>query len=185
MLSVADSLVSECGPDFDEYVRRALDEPFPYSSMHPVSRSVDNLWKGRRLRIYSSPNEFRTGKVISWSEWNDGPLGRVVYWGMNIEMDSFDPGDDVKVEGLKAAKQCNGERGAIIRFLEEEGRFKVKLTNKNHTISIKPQNIKTATSYALNRMNIEGGGTLTLDGDPSEGRLISLEWLAGASFARH
>ena len=181
VMSVGDSLHSECGTDFDEYVRRALEEPFPYDSMMPASRSIDNLWKNRRLRLYSDKNKFREGKVVSWSQYNMGPFARTTLWNIDIEMDSFGAGDTVSVDGLKVAKEHNGKEGTIVKFLESEGRYRVELCDDEQTpIAIKPENLKTAaTTYYVNRMNIDGGGTLKLIGE-RPGRLISLEWLEPA-----
>ena len=181
VMSVGDSLTSECGTDFDEYVRRALEEPFPYHSMMPVSRSIENLWKNRRLRLYSDSNKFREGKVVSWCQYNMGPFASNTLWNVDIEMDSFGSGDTVIVDGLKVAKKHNGKEGRIVKFLESEGRYKVELSDDEQTtIAIKPENLKTAaTTYQVNRMNIDGGGTLARFGKRSE-RLISLEWLEPA-----
>jgi hypothetical protein len=127
--------------------------------------------------MYDSPTGVREGKVVSWHQWNTGPFCPITFWGLSIEMDSFGPGDTVQIQGLKAAKQHNGEKGTIIEFVESEGRFKVKLNDrkKNSFVAIKPENLETTvTSYTVNRMNVEGGGTLKREGSD---HLISLEWI--------
>jgi len=179
VMSIADSLKSECGQDFDEYVLRALEEPFPYSGMMPASRDVDNLWEGRRLRLYSGKNKYREGKVISWMQNNTGPFCRITFWHVNIEMDAVNVGDTVVVVGLESEPQHDGKKGRIFKFLQDEGLYKVKLDNET-IIAIKPQNIKpAATTYRVNRMNIDGGGTL-FPSNGSRRRLLSLEWLEPA-----
>lgn len=185
-MSVADSLKSECGVDFDEYVRRALEEPFPYNSMMPASRTIENLWSGRRFRLYNGPDVFREGKVVSWQQWNTGPLCRVTFWCVNVEMDSFGVGDSVLIGGLQSANQYNGKEGTIEKLLGEkhEGRYRIKLVDDDDNktfIAVKPKNLNAApTTYKVNRMNIEGGGTLKVYSE-NPNRLISLEWLEPAS----
>lgn len=148
--------------------------------MSPAHRDIDDLWKGRRFKLYSSKDEFREGKVVSWTQWNTGPFCLTTFWKIHVEMESFGLGDTVIVEGLQSAKQLNGKEGRIIKFLQDRDRYKVKLLHDSSFAAVKPENIKaTTTEYSVNRMNIEGGGTLTITGERKK-LLISLEWLEPA-----
>jgi hypothetical protein len=215
LMRAADSLKSECGKDWDEYVRRALSEPFPYSITSPASRIIDNLWNGRRLRIYSGENQSRQGKVVSWTQWNTGPMCRCTFWNLQVEMDSLGIGDSVVVNGLRGKeKQYNGKKGRIVEHVETKNQYKIKMDEDNEesddeeesdsddedgkneannsdddnkkedvVLVVNANKVQTSqTTYCVNRMNIDGGGTLTPHGESSSSdRLISLEWLEPAS----
>ena len=177
---VADSLTSKCGRDFDEYVRRVLDTRFPYNPRTSTSRSVTNLWSGRSLRLFIA-NEWREGKIVSWTQSTTGPSSRTTEWDvcMQVGMDTFKRGDNVLVDSLHFATHYNGKEGKVMEYLEDEGRYKVRKTTENKFLSVKPKNLKALLSWKVNRMNIEGGGTLLPLGERNLS-LISLEWLEPA-----
>lgn len=53
-------------------MRYALKEPFPCSPYSPATRHLDNLWTGRRFRLYGGPGEFREGEgrfVFAVEHW--------------------------------------------------------------------------------------------------------------------
>jgi hypothetical protein len=179
--SMADSLKrSECGVDFDMYMHhRALEgEPFPYSSFGPASRTIENLWSGRRLCIYDSPTEVRARE--RWFLGINGTRVRFVpsrFGSFPFKWIRLVLKIPCKFKDSRQRSKHNGKKGTIIEFIESEGRFKVKLNDrkKNSFVAIKPENLETTvTSYTVNRMNIEVGGTLKREGSD---HLISLEWI--------
>jgi hypothetical protein len=180
------------GQTFGEYVKRALTEPFPYSSTHPASRKIDALWKERRLQILWKKNgAWRNGRVVSWIESNTDPSSRCTVWSLTVELDDlpeskdFADADRVQVQGLAQAVYYNGRSGRIVAPLNGEGRFPVLLEplgDEVHgetpvTIGVKPGNLVMAKEWLVhvNRMNIEGGGTVH-----NKDCLISMEWLEPA-----
>ena len=180
--SVGESLGSDCGVDFDEYTRRALSEPFPYNSMSPASRDINDLWAGRTLKLYLN-NQWREGKVLSWCQWNMGPFSGETHWSLKVELDTLEPRDVVEVHGLQGATQYNGKTGTIIQYIPEQERYKVKITGggTNAVIAVKPVNLKLPVlDMKVCRMNIDGGGTLQ-QMDIKDPPLLSLEWLQPAS----
>ena len=177
--SIGDSIPSECGLDFDEYVRRALSEPFPYSLSVPVSRTINDLWPNRRLKFFQN-GHWREGHVLTWEQWNTGPFSSTTYWRIELQPEAIGVGDVVTIEDLEKATQHNGKKGKILSYLEESGRYKVKLVDENSLLAIKLRNLKNPVlKRIVNRMNIDGGGTLLPE--RKGGELMSLQWLDPAS----
>ena len=86
-VDIADGLLCLCGHEFGEYVRRALAEPFPYSSSDPAAREVTQLWPGRRLRLLrgDAAGEWETDwRVAKWRQWNSGPMDSGTKWSVVI-----------------------------------------------------------------------------------------------------
>jgi hypothetical protein len=178
LTSIADSLNSKCGTDFDEYVRRVLSEPFPYSPTDAASRQVTDLWSGRRLRIFSGTN-WREGKVRDWTQSNSGPFSPITMWSLEVAFDDFVVGDTVTIDGLKFATKQNGKRGKkrlnvankhngkkgrIVKYVEQQGRYKIEMIDDKYVLEVSPENMNDAVlTFHVNRMNIEGGGTLVPD----------------------
>jgi hypothetical protein len=177
--SVANSLSSECCTDFDEYVRRALSEPFPYSPTNPAYRKVTDLWSGRRLRIFSG-TKWREGKVRKWTQSISGPFSHITMWSLQVAFNAFVVGDVVTIDGLKVANKNNGEKGIILKYMEQEGRYKIQMIDEESVLGVRLENMNDPVlTFRVNRMNIKGGGTLV---PYSESRsLVSLEWLKPAS----
>lgn len=167
---------SNCGDEFDQYVSRALQEPFPYSPMRPASRTVDELWKNRRFRLYSSPDKIRTGKVVGWTQWNAGPFSGRTNWDIKVEMDQIDKGDKVVVEELPKAHK--GKRGVVVKRLAG-GRVKIVLEQEHlQFITVQEKHLKSLpTTWLVNRMNINGGGTIKSHDETLDDQLLSLEWI--------
>lgn len=163
---------SDCGQDFDDYTRRVVHEPFE----NGASRSTESLWKNRKFRLYQNSTDFRVGKVISWTQARHTFLP-LSFWKVTLEMDTMGSGDSVVIQGLP--KKHDGKKGIIIKTLPN-GKFKVKLDDNDLTfVTVKREHLKTGTTtFTVNRMNIDGGGTLK---DPETGFLVSLEWLDPAS----
>lgn len=165
---------SHVGTDFDEYTQRVLAESFPYSPVSPASRLVENLWSGRRFRLYQDKNSFRQGRVVSWKQWNCGPFSRTLFWNLNVKMDSIDVGDTIVVDGTRLH---NGKEATILEFYAKANRYKIQFLDNGGITTVKSENIKpSSTTYCVNRMNIDGGGTLTRKNDSSD-TLLSLEWM--------
>lgn len=183
---------SGCCADFDDYVKRVLDEPFPYNPMSPASRETTDLWSHRRLKIFQN-DKWREGCVISWEQYNSGPFARETNWNLTIGMDTPKKGDCAQIDGLENAKHFNGKACQILAILQDQGRFKVEVftdgddpqggrsSRKKKILAIKPSNLQEPVlKVKVNRMNIEGGGTVyetSLCNSP----LLSLEWLEPAS----
>ena len=77
---LAECLPSEVGGHdggamFDEYMRRACDQPFPFSPSDPASRTTD-VWAGRRLRVLPVVDgvwlEGRLAPQAALKQWNTG-----------------------------------------------------------------------------------------------------------------
>ena len=54
-VSIPDSIPSWCRYQFNEYVKRALSEPFPFDPKKPARREVADSWKDRKLRLVTIP----------------------------------------------------------------------------------------------------------------------------------
>lgn len=168
---------SECGPEFDSYVRRNLDENFPFNPTGPSSRTVTDLWKNRRFRLYKSETETRQGKVASWEQFNIDPFSLQTSWKITLEMDmmtgenkKYDSGDAVIIQNLP--KVHHGKSAIVVKPLKD-GRYKVKLEDEDlKFVTVKAENLQEKCTFIVKRMNVNGGGTLD-DGE----RLLSLEWI--------
>merc|ERR1712232_1119402 len=53
----------------------------------------------------------------------------------------FSIGDSVVVKGLSGAKELNGLRGVIKRWIPAQSRFEIKFEAKDETKAIKPENL--------------------------------------------
>ena len=78
--SLAGSLPSEVGGHdggamFDQYMRRACDQAFPFSPERPASRTTD-VWAGRRMRVLPTVDgvwiEGRIAPQAGLKQWNTG-----------------------------------------------------------------------------------------------------------------
>merc|ERR1711964_412772 len=59
-----------------------------------------------------------------------------------FELIKFRKGDTVEVCGLQNAKQHNGKRGTLTKWLSEAGRWQVQLLEGGNMIAAKPKNLK-------------------------------------------
>jgi hypothetical protein len=188
-------LKSNCGSqaDFDDYVRRVIAAPDPYFPLFPSSRNVDTLWPGRRCRLYDTADQYHDATVRSWRQYKLDPAAPVTSWELRLLLETeegsshsslFETGDTILMHGLKAAPHLNGREATIMEFLGADvGRYKVlfvepdaaRRRNQPTFVAVQPQNLKKVTTYRVNRMNVQGGGTLI--GSQHPDRLISLEWL--------
>jgi hypothetical protein len=159
---------SVCGEQFDEYVFRELDL-FPWSLVGGASREVKDLWDGRRLKIHYN-GSWREGRVCGWKQFNPESSTFETKWKLELELDTFKEGDVVNMSISGTA--CNDEKGACV--------IKVPLEGETKDIVIKPANVVLPRmNLEVNRINVEGGGTLKVEGGDTS--LISLEWLEPAS----
>ena len=167
---------SNCGDEFDNYVNRVLDEPFPFGPLDETSRTLDDLWKNRRFRLYQSPNQTREGKVIGWKQSSSGPFCGTTRWEVSVEMDQFDAGDTVVIQDLPKAHK--GKRGEVLKRIAG-GKLKIKLEEDElQFVTVLEKHLKSApTNWRINRMNVHGGGTLKRCGIFENEELVSLEWL--------
>ena len=197
-VSVADATPSECGAEFDEYVKRALSEPFPYDERCPAFRDVHDLWNGRKLRLqikYPGGSAWHVGQVKSWRQWNSGPFCPITFWSLEIKLDEssddetsstlqFSPGTLVEIEGLETTTQHNGKQATVKKYLEDTGRYHVCYGQKpNKTdIGINPANLKkvTVVSRTVSKVDIHNGGILESNGTDTF-KEIQFEWLSPAT----
>ena len=164
---------SVCGEEFDEYVFRAVDGPFPFSPVGASSRELPGLWKGRYFQIYYH-NKWRGGKVHSWKQYNANPHTMLTKWSVLVDLDTLEPGDPVEVN----------VSGMICKDLKEEGNSTIQIRCNNGvdiTVKAADGNIVPRMKLYVNRLNVQGGGTLKLHDSDEEEPLISLEWLTPAS----
>lgn len=182
------------GKSFGDYVCRAVEGDFPYSPTSPSGREITSLFPGRRCRILWDKNSgaWREGCVESFTEYNSGPFAQLTQWDVTLKMDdvasndgAFVTGDHVEIHGLTSEKKYNGREGVVLSRMDEKGRYSVKLDderneNKTAIVNVKPSNCRylTEISCGINRMNIDGGGTIWC---PKTGQLVSLEWLEPAT----
>lgn len=165
---------SYCGEEFDEYVYRGIRSPFPFSPVGAAERTLD-FWKDRRFKIHYH-GMWREGKVLSWKQYNANPSTMVTSWMMEVEMDTIEPGDEVNIVVSGIVSKDAKEEGAVA--ITSEGEHAV------NNVVIKPEStVKLCSRMKLhvNRLNVEGGGTVQAEKDDDDDPLISLEWLEPAS----
>ena len=108
------SSASKCGADFDAFVGRHL-EPSPFDLMSPARRDANNLWQGRKLRVFTRTNEeWRHGCVRGFSHLKKGP-GYTPTFNRNtcMGLESIVMQDVIEMQGLQTAGQCNGKMGIV------------------------------------------------------------------------
>ena len=142
---------SECGDEFDEYVRRIV------GPMGVKERSISNLWAGRRFKLHFD-GEWRDGKVIEWCQWKVNPGLHLTEWRVTFEFDTLKQHDTEESKAVASADQNHIESGKA---------------SEVKTMKDSPPILR------VNRMNIKGGGTLRHETNDSE--LFSLEWIDSAS----
>eukprot|EP01043_Picozoa_sp_COSAG02_P000319 COSAG02_NODE_6_length_64796_cov_76.792865_2_plen_1237_part_00 len=82
------TLECSCGREFGEYMRQAVQAPFPWDPAGPVRRSVTTVWRGRRLRVLLEPGgEWHPGRVIKFEQYNNGPFHRETLWSVSVRFD--------------------------------------------------------------------------------------------------
>ena len=166
---------STCGEEFDEYVYRAVDSPFPFSPVGAASRELHNLWKGRRFKIHYN-DKWREGKVCSWRQYNPNDRCMVTKWTVEVELDTIEAGD--KVQMIVTGTVCNNsnnEEGAIKVSCNDGDKMDVAIKRDDYDVKHCPR-----MKLQVNRLNVQGGGTLKL-GEDDDMPLISLEWMEAAS----
>lgn len=170
---------SYVGEEFDDYVYKAINTPFPFSPVGAVSRELTDLWKDRRFKIHYN-GKWRKGKVISWKQYNPTPSAMITNWSIQVELDTVEAGDEVEVQ--MAGTVCRRASSE-----DADGTIVVNAWNGNGYASgiiIKPEessgvNISPRMNLIVHRMNVVEGGTLRLasTSEEDEPALISLEWL--------
>ena len=78
---------SECGDDFDEYVRRVV------GPMNGNDRTVPNLWSMRRCRLHLD-GEWRGAKVAEWYQQRPDPNLHLTEWSLTLELDKNERQDN-------------------------------------------------------------------------------------------
>lgn len=161
---------SNCGNEFDAYVNRVVEEPFHFAD----SRSVNDLWKNRRFRLYVSPDETRQGKVVGWEQSRPRHSPRT-RWELSVELEGLDKGDSVEVQD--SPKAHRGKHGIVVK--RQLDKVKIKLEQEElQFITVDIKNLKALpTTWRVNRMNVNGGGTLHRCGAFDNEKLFSLEWI--------
>jgi hypothetical protein len=106
-------------------------------------------------------------------------------WSLVMALDAFDVGDVVTIDGLKVANKHNGKKGIIVKYVEQQGRYMIKMHDDQRSVlGVRPENMNDPVlQLDVNRMNIEGGGTLvggTYVPSYESISLVSLEWLEPA-----
>lgn len=129
---------SECGNDFDEYVRRIVGP----MAMGAMKRNVSNLWIGRRFKLHL--DGWREGKVLEWCQWKTDPSLYLTEWSMTFELTTS--------------------------LSEDQGADTTTTSTNDSSLTLR-----------VNRMNIEGGGTLRTLNKEKISPLSSLEWIDSAS----
>ena len=196
-------LKSECGVDFDEYVKRTIDVdgPYPYRRFERTIRIINNLWKDRKLRLYTSPTEYKEGTVVSWHQQNDGFSNQTEWWIAIKFSGSLQVGDTAIIEvnddddNNTKLSNYNGKKCKIVKCLANN-KYKVIPLNDSEGLkflTIKQDNLQKITEFSVVRMNVNGGGILknddgegeedddSNDADDSDDLDLSLEWIDPAS----
>lgn len=70
---------SECGDEFDEYVRHVI------GGIGGSQRTVSTLWTGRRFKLHYQ-GEWREGKVHEWNQWKVDPRRHLTKWSVTVEL---------------------------------------------------------------------------------------------------
>lgn len=71
---------SECGDDFDEYVRRVVPP------MNGTERAVTNLWIMRQCRLHLD-GDWKEGKVVEWYQRKADPSLHLTEWSVTVQLD--------------------------------------------------------------------------------------------------
>ena len=188
-------LTTECGDDFERYVRTSEDcDEFPYHPTEDRELVHKNLWPGRKLRICfvsdkgvafwskARVSSFREASIVA-SLSDPSPWWKT--WCMKVAFgDEIGPGTPVLLHGLQLTQEHNGKLGVITAKMAYNGRFPVSLVSMHGTtneeakrISVKPANLqRVATNeFILYRVNVQGGGTMLER--CREGSRFSFEWM--------
>ena len=81
-------LSCSCGDEFGEYMRRALQSPFPWDPAVPARRTITTVWRGRRLRVLlEAGGEWHVGRVVKFEESNVGPFSSETQWSVSVRFD--------------------------------------------------------------------------------------------------
>jgi hypothetical protein len=79
---------SRCGDEFDAFILKAPDKPFPYDPNNPAGRNVRDVWSGRRVCVANGVDgAWREGSVAILSQSNAGPFAPYTNWAMSIRFD--------------------------------------------------------------------------------------------------
>jgi hypothetical protein len=182
---------SDIGMEFFDYVRQLEDhedDDDDGAVDHEDGDDVDDsdayenknsFWVGRKLRVYTSPYNFRQGKVLHMI--NSGPYSGTgtpnpeqFDWAVAIIFDTVEYKDEVKLD--RPNMKGHGQHGTIVKILPN-GRARVKLDGDELKFVNVPTNHVVAQPqiYEIRRMNVEGGGVL--DSIVPDGpEKLSLEW---------
>lgn len=76
---------SECGDDFDEYVRRIVG-PMPRGA---EERAIKDLWAGRRSKLHLN-GKWKKASVLEWRQWKVNPKLHLTEWSVTFELTTVD-----------------------------------------------------------------------------------------------
>ncbi|KAG7354550.1 hypothetical protein IV203_003906 [Nitzschia inconspicua] len=167
-------------PEFDEYVRRVLNDPFPcrhvYSSV-PQSQEMD-LWKNRRFRLYKDTDNVLEGTVVDWIQLVNGPYSISTEWKIRAAILTFAglEVDDTAIISEGGPKEHQNQKCRIISAISSDGTtYKVQLVDDPlKFVDVHRDHLKLIQQYTVVRMNVHGGGVVSCDGDDCK---YSLEWI--------
>ena len=92
---------SECGDEFDEYVRHVI------GGMDGSQRSVSTLWARRRFKLHFQ-GEWREGKVCEWNQWKVDPRRHLTKWSVTVEMSCGDASNAIIKLGVNRVNVKGG-----------------------------------------------------------------------------
>ncbi|KAG7351433.1 hypothetical protein IV203_010793 [Nitzschia inconspicua] len=168
-------------PEFDEYVRRVLNDPFPCRQLYasvPQSQEVD-LWKNRRFRLYKDTDNVLEGTVVEWIQLVNGPYSIGTEWKIRAAILTFAglEVDDTAIISEGGPKEYQNLECRIISAISSDDgtTYKVQLVDDPlKFVDVHRDHLKSIQQYTVVRMNVHGGGVVSYDGDDCK---YSLEWI--------
>ena len=103
-------------------------------SQHPAWYNDSGKYKSALLSLFSDAEMARTAVLDSSSL-----LSRIL--ARQGEADDLKEGSAVEIHSLRSAPQHNGERGEVVRFSGDNGRWEVRLTGSGKVLALKPGNL--------------------------------------------
>lgn len=167
---------SLCGEEFDDYIFRAIREPFPFSPVGAASRELPEFWKGRRCRIHYH-GKWREAKVCSWTQYNAIASDMTTSWLLEVELDTMEAGDEVEVKLTGTVCNDSKQDGAVTLTTNNADSNDIIIKPDSSSMKLRPR-----MKLDVNRVNVRAGGTVKLRADGASAQseqstLLSLEWL--------
>lgn len=121
----APALSCGCGSEFGEYMRNAVDAPFPWDPSVPARRVVTTVWRGRRLRVlFEAGGDWKVGRVIKFEQHNTGPFARETNWSVSVRFDDA----AVPAEMARHAEAADTENGHNERIFAHQTAEQARLS---------------------------------------------------------